>query len=248
MTEEQKTQQVGELKLPSVQQLLEAGVHFGHRTSKWNPKMDQYIFGARNNVHIFDLEKSLKKLEEAIIFLQGVVAKGGTIIFVGTKPAAKKIIMESAQALNQPHVAGRWLGGTLTNFKTISKRLSHFREMEEQSSNGAWIEFIKKERLMLQRELDKLRDQLEGIKNLMKLPDAIFVADVKNDNLAIREAKRVGVPVVAICDTSVDPSMIDYVIPANDDASSALKLIMDTVVENLKDVKPVKLAEEKMEK
>lgn len=255
MTEEQKTQtearldvspaRQGELKLPSAEQLLEAGVHFGHKTSRWHPKMEPYIFGVRNDVHIFDLEKTLKKLEEAIIFMQSVLARSGSILFVGTKPAAKSIVREAAQELNLPYVSGRWLGGTLTNFKTISKRLQYLKNLEEEEKSGAWEKYVKKEKLQLQKKMAKLNEQLAGIRNLIRLPDAIFVADVKVDNIAVREAKRTGIPVVAICDTNVDPSAIDYPIPANDDATPALKIIMDTVVKNLKDVKPAEIKEEK---
>ncbi len=249
MTDEQKTQtqvridapssiQV-ELKLPSAQELLDAGVHFGHKTSRWHPKMKQYIFTAKGTSHVFDLEKTVKKLEEALIFMRSLVARGGTILFVGTKPAAKKVVREAALALNAPYVTERWLGGTLTNFKTITKRLQYWRELSEGKASGAWEKYTKKERLQFQKQMDKLEKQLGGIKNLFKLPDTIFVVDIKTEELAVREAKKVGTPVVAICDTNVDPSSINYVIPANDDASSSLKKILEIVVENLKDLKLV---------
>lgn len=248
MVEEQKTQTEGELKLPSAQELLEAGVHFGHKTSRWHPKMEQYIFTTKTDVHIFDLEKTLKKFAEAINFMKGIKAKGGLIVFVGTKPVSKKFIKDTAQTLELPYATERWLGGTLTNFKTITKRLQYYRDLAEQQATGGWDKYIKKERVQLQKKLTKLEKQLEGIKNLARLPDALFVADVKVDNLAVREAKKMRIPVIAICDTNIDPSLIDYPIPANDDASSSIKILMEAIVNNLKDVKPAVIVAEKKEK
>lgn len=245
MNEEKSKEQV---KLPTAQELLEAGVHFGHKTSRWHPKMEQYIFGIRNDVHIFDLEKTLAKIEQAIIFMKGVLARGGWILFVGTKPAAKSIVKEAAKELEMPYVFERWLGGTLTNFKTVIKRLQYLKSLEEEEKTGVWEKYVKKEKLQLQKKMAKLNKQLEGIKNLIRLPEAVFAADVKVDNIALREAKRVGIPVVAICDTNVDPSLVDYVIPANDDATPALKIIINAIVQNLKGVKPAEVKTEKQEK
>mgnify|MGYP001608250251 FL=1 len=227
-----------EVKLPSAQDLLEAGVHFGHKTSKWHPRMKPYIFSSRNGVHIFDLEKTLQKMGEAMVFLKGVAEKGGIVLFVGTKPAAKTIVKETAQALGMHYVSERWLGGTLSNLKTISKRLDYFRKLEDEQKTGGWDKYVKKERTKLEKKLKKLQGQLEGIRNLMKIPEALFAVDVKTENLAIKEAKRVKIPVVAICDTANDPSLIDYIIPANDDANSSMKIILETVAENLKNAKP----------
>lgn len=221
------------INLPSAQELLEAGAHFGHRVSAWHPKMEPHIFGARNGIHIFDLEKTVKKLGEAIVFLRDILSRNGVILFVGTKPSAKKVVKEIAQKLNMPYVDGRWLGGTLTNFKTISKRLDYYRTLEQESKTDAWEKYTKKERLQLQRKLEKLDKQFSGIKSLMKPPQAVWASDVKADNIAIREAKKIGIPVVAITDTNMDPAMIDYIIPANDDATSALRKIMEIVAENL---------------
>jgi len=248
MAEQQKTQKEEELKFPSAQELLEAGVHFGHKTSRWHPKMEQYIFTTKSDIHIFDLEKTLNKLAEALNFMKSVTAKGGMIVFVGTKPVTKKFIKETAQILNMPYATERWLGGTLTNFKTITKRLQYYRELTEQKAAGGWEKYIKKERVQLQKKLTKLEKQLEGIKSLARMPDALFAADVKADNLAVREAKKMRIPVIAICDTNADPSVIDYVIPANDDASSSLKILMETIVNNLKDIKPVAAIAEKKNK
>ncbi len=239
MPEEKISIQSIEIKLPSAQELVEAGVHFGHKTSRWHPKMEQYIFGSRNGIHIFDIAKTIKKMEEALLFMGRVLANGGVILFVGTKPAAKAIVREAAKELNMPFVVDRWLGGTMTNFKTISKRIQYLKELEEQQKTGQWDKFIKKERLVLQRKMDKLQGQLAGIRNLIKLPEAIFVSDVKLDNIAVREAKIMKIPVVAICDTSTNPAMVDFVIPANDDATSSLKILLATITENLKGVKPM---------
>jgi len=249
MTDEQKTQLPGELKLPSAEELLAAGVHFGHKTSRWHPKMEQFIFADKTSIHIFDLEKTSKNLAEALNFMKGILAKGGIIVFIGTKPISKKYIKDTAQNLGMPYATERWLGGTLTNFKTITKRLQYYKDLTEQQASGGWDKYIKKERVQLQKKLTKLQGQLEGIKNLARLPDALFVADVKTDILAVREAKKTKIPVIAICDTNVDPSLIDYVIPANDDASSSIKILMETIVSNLKDIKPnpsVALAEKNM--
>lgn len=246
MIDEKKT--TIEVKLSSAGELVEAGVHFGHKTSSWNPKMEKYIFGTRNGVHVFDVEKTLKKMEDAILFMGRTVANGGVIIFVGIKPSAKAIIKEAAKELNMPYVSDRWLGGTLTNYKTISKRIQYLKELEYQSTSGGWDKFTKKERLLLQRKMEKLQSQLAGIRDLNKLPEAMFVADVKVDNIAVREAKKIKIPVIAICDTNMNPELINYIIPANDDASSSLKIIMANIVSNLKNVKPVVKLTEKKEK
>ncbi|HRY52457.1 MAG TPA: 30S ribosomal protein S2 [Candidatus Portnoybacteria bacterium] len=244
MTEEKSS--IIEIKLPSAEALVEAGVHFGHKTSSWNPKMAPYIFGSRNSIHVFDIEKTLKKMEEALVFMARVMANGGKVLFVGTKPAAKALITSSASELNMPFVANRWLGGTLTNYKTISKRIQYLKELEEQKKNDQWEKFTKKERLMLQRKMEKLQGQLAGIRELNKLPEAVFITDVKVDNIALREAKICNIPVIAICDTNMNPVGIDYLIPANDDATSSLKILMSTLTDNLKSVKPiVRVAESK---
>lgn len=242
MTEEKST--IIDVKLPSAEQLVEAGAHFGHKTSSWNPKMAPYIFGPRNGVHIFDVEKTLKKMSEALFFMARVLANNGKVLFVGTKPAAKALIASSANELNLPYVANRWLGGTLTNFKTISKRIQYLKELEEQKKTGQWDKFTKKERLMLQRKMEKLQGQLAGIRDLNKLPEAVFITDVKVDNIAMREAKITKIPVIAICDTNMNPVGIDYIILANDDATASLKILLATITDNLKNVKPmVKVAE-----
>ncbi|MBI4708706.1 MAG: 30S ribosomal protein S2 [Candidatus Portnoybacteria bacterium] len=239
MTEEKQEPQKIDFKLPSVEELVGAGAHFGHRTSRWNPKMKPYIFGVRHAVHIIDADKSLAKLEEAVNFISEIASKGGTILFVGTKPTVKKIIQEGAQNCGMPYVIGRWLGGTLTNFKTIGKRIEYFRNLETQIAQDELQKYTKKERLAFQKELESLKTNLEGIKNLTRLPEAIFVADIKEDNLVVREARRVGISVVGICDTNTDPTLVDYPIPANDDASSSVRIILDAIVGAIKQAKEI---------
>jgi len=237
MTEKTSADIKKDVILPSAQELLEAGVHFGHKTSRWHPKMEQYIFSSRNSIHLFDLEKTLKKLEEAINFLTRVASHGGLIVFVGTKPAARAIIKSAALEIGTPFVSDRWIGGTLTNFKTINKRIQYLTSLEEQQRTGQWDKFTKKEQLQLRRKMEKLQLRFQGVRNLNKLPEALFATDVKADNIAIKEAKKIKIPVVAICDTNMDPGLIDYVIPANDDASSSLKIIVETITVNLKNAK-----------
>jgi len=223
-----------EVKVPAVEQLLEAGVHFGHKTSKWNPKMKAYIFGNKNAVHIIDLEKTVAKLKEAAEFAAQIAQKSGLILFVGTKPAVKKIVREAAEASSMPHVARRWLGGTLTNFKTIGKRLEYFRDLENKMATGELKKYTKKEQLGFARKLEELEKSFGGIKNLLKRPEAIFVADLKENRLAVNEAKKTGVKIIAITDTNTDPSAIDFPIPANDDAVSSVRIIVNTIAEAIK--------------
>lgn len=244
MTEEKQVQQDESavrkeinVKIPSAEELLGAGVHFGHKTSRWNPKMKPYIFGARNGVHILDLEKTLAKLKEAAEFAAQTAQKGGVIVFVGTKPVAKKIVKEAAQNCGMPYVTGRWLGGTLTNFKTIGKRLEYFRDLERQMAEGELKKYTKKEQLGFARKLAELEKNFGGIKNMTKLPEAIFISDIKEDRLVVDEAKKAGVKIIAICDTNTNSEMIDWPIPGNDDAVSAVKIVVDTIGEAIKTAK-----------
>ncbi len=236
-----------EILLPAIQELVAAGVHTGHRTSKWHPKMAPYIFSSRHGTHVFDLEKTLEKLSEALVFLSRVVANDGVILFVGTKPAARAIVREAAQALGMPYVVDRWLGGTLTNFKTIAKRIQYLKNLEEQEQTGQWEKYTKKERLELRREKEKLQKRLVGIRALAKLPEVVLATDIKMDEIAIREARKTKVPVISLCDTNMDPTAVDYLIPANDDASASLKIIFDSIVKNLKNKRPVKTADNSVE-
>ncbi len=219
----------------SMKQLLEAGVHFGHQTRRWNPKMAEYIFTERNGIYIIDLQKTVKKIDEAYYFLVDVARSGGSVLFVGTKKQAKDSIVEEAQRCGQYYVNNRWLGGMLTNFKTIQKRVEKLNKLNEMEEKGIFERLPKKEVIKLKGERDKLEKNLGGIKGINGLPAAIFVVDPRVEKNAVMEAKKLGIPVVAIVDTNCDPDEVDYVIPGNDDAIRAVKLIAakmaDAVIE-----------------
>lgn len=220
--------------IPSLEEMLKAGVHFGHRTSRKNPRMDQYIFTSRNNVHVIDLEKTQEKLKQALEFIQKIKKNKEVILFVGTKIAVKEITEKTAQEVKMPYVTERWIGGTLTNFTVISKRLEHFRDLEKKRETGELKKYTKKEQHDFSIELQKLDRQFGGIKEVTKLPDALFIVDTHKEKLAVKEARMKNIPVVGLCDTNADPSIIDYPIPSNDDAISSLKLILGTIVKVLK--------------
>src|ERR1700716_4317287 len=213
----------------SMRQLLEAGVHFGHQSHRWNPKMGQYIFGPRNNIHIVDLAQSVPMLHRALQAVSDTVAKGGRILFVGTKRQAQDGVAEAAKRSAQYFVNSRWLGGTLTNWKTISGSIKRLRHLDEVLNSGDANAYTKKERLTLQRERDKLDRSLGGIKDMGGLPDLIFVIDTNKEDIAIQEAQRLNIPVAAIVDTNSDPKGITYIVPGNDDASRAVSLYCDLV-------------------
>jgi small subunit ribosomal protein S2 len=213
----------------TMRQLLEAGVHFGHQAHRWNPKMAPYIFGVRNNIHIIDLAQSVPMLHQALQAVSDTVAKGGRILFVGTKRQAQDSIADAAKRCAQYYVNSRWLGGTLTNWKTISQSINRLRKLDEMLASGEAQAYTKKERLTLQRERDKLNRALGGIKEMGGLPDLLFVIDTNKEDIAIKEAQRLGVPVAAVVDTNCDPEGITYVVPGNDDASRALNLYCDLV-------------------
>ncbi len=208
----------------SMRQMLEAGVHFGHQTRYWNPKMGPYIFGHRNKIHIIDLEKTLPLYIEAMNYLGSLTANGGRILFVGTKRAARDTIKEEAERCKMPYVNHRWLGGMLTNFKTIKQRVRRLKELEAMFEDGTVERFNKKEALGYRREMEKLDRSLGGIKNMEGLPDVLYVIDVGHEDIAVAEARKLGIPVVGVVDTNNDPSHIDYVIPGNDDAIRAIQL------------------------
>jgi small subunit ribosomal protein S2 len=208
---------------------LEAGVHFGHQAHRWNPKMQSYIFGARNNIHIVDLAQTVPMLHRALQVVSDTVAKGGRILFVGTKRQAQDPIADAAKRCAQYYVNSRWLGGTLTNWKTISQSISRLRKLEEMLASGEAQAYTKKERLTLQRERDKLDRALGGIKDMGGLPDLLFVIDTNKEDIAIKEARRLNVPVAAVVDTNCNPEGINYVVPGNDDASRAISLYCDLV-------------------
>ena len=213
----------------SMKQLLEAGVHFGHQTRRWNPKMAPYIFMERNGIYIIDLQKTVKKLEESYLFVRDVVADGGEILFIGTKKQAQDSIKEEAVRAGAHFVNARWLGGMLTNFKTIRRRVDRLAQLRKMEEDGTFELLPKKEVIKLTHEIEKLEKFLGGIKEMKKLPGALFIVDPRKERIAVAEAKNLGIPVVAIVDTNCDPDEIDYVIPGNDDAIRAVKLLAGTV-------------------
>ena len=220
-----------------MRQLLEAGVHFGHQAKRWNPKMKQYIFGERNGIYIIDLQKTQRMFREAIAFVTGQIAedKGRTVLFVGTKRQAQDAIREEAEKCGQYYVNQRWLGGLLTNFQTVQKSIKRLKDLEAMQTDGRYEKLTKKERIKLDRERESLNKNLSGIKSMSRLPDVVFIIDVKKEEIAVAEANRLGIPIVAVVDTNCSPDGIDYVIPGNDDALRAVRLfasrISDAIVE-----------------
>ena len=215
----------------TMKQLLEAGVHFGHQTRRWNPKMAEYIFTERNGIYIIDLQKTVKKVEEAYMFVRNVVMDRGTILFVGTKKQAQEAVREEAEKAEMFYVNVRWLGGMLTNFKTIKKSIQKLNNLEKMAEDGTFDLLPKKEVAALQKEMNDLEKNLGGIKNMKSLPSCMFVVDPKKEKNAVDEARKLGIPVVAIVDTNCDPDEIDYVIPGNDDAIRAIKLLSSVMAE-----------------
>ncbi|MBQ4543968.1 MAG: 30S ribosomal protein S2 [Oscillospiraceae bacterium] len=212
-----------------MKQLLEAGVHFGHQTRRWNPKMAPYIFTERNGIYIIDLQKTVKKLEEAYFFARDIAAEGKSILFVGTKKQAQEAIKEEAERVGMYYVNARWLGGMLTNFKTMRRRIDRLNQLKKMQEDGTFDLLLKKEVIKLQAEIAKLEKYLGGVKEMNKLPGAMFIVDPRKERNAIAEARRLGIPVIAIVDTNCDPEEVDYVIPGNDDAIRAIKLISQTI-------------------
>src|ERR1700746_1303172 len=231
------TSQGGCLANITMKELLEAGVHFGHQTKRWNPKMKEYIFGERNGIYIIDLQKTLKMFTEASKFVADLTAAGKTILFVGTKRQAQDAIAEEAGRANSFYINQRWLGGLLTNWVTVQKSVKRLKELDEMATDGRYELLPKKEVIKLERERKHLQANLAGIKNMSRLPDAIFVIDSNKEQIAVREARKLGIPVVAVVDTNCDPSEVDYVIPGNDDALRAIRLfaskISDSIVEGV---------------
>ena len=209
----------------SMKQLLEAGVHFGHQTRRWNPKMAPYIFTERNGIYIIDLQKTVRKVEDAYNFVRSLSQDGKTMLFVGTKKQAQEAVRDEALRCNMFYVNERWLGGMLTNFQTIQRRVARLRYLEDMDANDGFAGLHKKEILQLRHEMERLQKFLGGIKNMNKLPGALFVIDPRKEEIAVQEARKLGIPVVGIVDTNCDPDLIDYVIPANDDAIRAVKLL-----------------------
>lgn len=213
----------------TMKQLLEAGVHFGHQSSQWNPAMKEYIYGSRNGIHIIDLQKTLKSFLKAYDFIKEIVSDGGEILFVGTKKQAQEIIGEEALKCDMPFVNSRWLGGTLTNFNTIRSRVDYLIQLKKLKDDGEMDNLPKKEQITLNREMEKLEYLLNGILNMKKMPTAMFVVDTRKEEIAIKEAKKIGIPIVGIVDTNSNPSDADYVIPSNDDAIRAVKLCVEKI-------------------
>ncbi|MFC5401967.1 30S ribosomal protein S2 [Cohnella soli] len=220
----------------SMKQLLEAGVHFGHQTRRWNPKMDKYIFTERNGIYIIDLQKTVKKVDEAYNFVRQLAENGGTMLFVGTKKQAQDSVKEEAERSGQYFINQRWLGGTLTNFSTIQKRTDRLHQLDKWENDGTFEVLPKKEVIILRKEKERLEKFLGGIKNMRRLPDALFIIDPRKERIAVAEARKLGIPIVGIVDTNCDPDEIDYVIPGNDDAIRAVKLLTakmaDAIVES----------------
>lgn len=219
------------MSIISMKQLLEAGVHFGHQTRRWNPKMKPYIFTERNGIYIIDLQKTVKKIEEAYEFVRQLAADGGNVLFVGTKKQAQDSVQEEATRSGMFYVNQRWLGGTLTNFKTIRKRINRLNEIEKMEEDGTFDVLPKKETINLIREKERLLKFLGGIRDMDKLPDAVFVIDPRKENIAVAEARKLNIPIVGIVDTNCDPDEIDYIIPANDDAIRAVRLLTSTIAD-----------------
>ena len=215
----------------SMKALLESGVHFGHRTNKWNPKMRPYIFTERNGIHILDLQQTVKLLDEAYEKVRDCVAIGGTILFVGTKRQAQETIQDEAERCGMPYVNQRWLGGTLTNWSTIQQRIVELNRLEKMVESGEINQLTKKEGLLIQREINRLQTRLSGIRNMKRLPDMLFIVDLEREATAAHEANIKGIPIVAMVDTNCDPTLVDYVIPSNDDAIRAIKLIVGQIAD-----------------
>lgn len=221
--------EVAIMSVISMKQLLEAGVHFGHQTRRWNPKMAEYIFTERNGIYIIDLQKTVKKVEEAYNFAKEVAENGGEILFVGTKKQAQEAVEQEAKRAGMYFVSQRWLGGMLTNFSTIRTRIDRLRELEQMEADGTFALLPKKEVIKLKHEIERLEKFLGGIKHMEKLPSALFVVDPRKERIAVQEAKILGIPVIGIADTNCDPDDLDYVVPGNDDAIRAVKLIASTI-------------------
>jgi len=221
----------------NTEEMIKAGVVLGHKTSKTHPKMKQYILGTKNNIHIIDVQKSAKKLEEALQFIEKIVSENKVILFVGTKIHIKNLVKEIASDLNFPYINERWLGGTFTNFETIKKRINYFKEIKNKINSEELLKYTKKEQAKIHKELKQLETKFGGMENLVNLPDAVFICDMKRDILTAREARRKKIPIIAIVDTNINPDLVDYPIPANDDAITSVKYILEKVKEVIAKVK-----------
>jgi len=221
--------------IPSLLEMLKSGAHFGHSRSKWHPKMEPYIFTTRSGVHIINLEKTAEELAKALEFVKKTVANNGKILFVGTKKQAQPIVKKYAEEVKMPYIVSRWMGGTLTNFAVINKLVERMKKMRSEKETGGWQKYTKKEQIKLQRELDQLNEMAGGMVDLVKKPEALFIVDIKKERTALREANKVNLPVVALCDTNVDPTGIKYIIPANDDATKTIEMVAKLIAEAVKE-------------
>mgnify|MGYP001578485461 CR=1 FL=1 len=226
------------MQYPTIEELLDAGVHFGHLSSRWNPRMEPYIFTTRNRIHVINLEKTLEKLKVALDFIRELVSRGGTVLFVGTKRQAKEEVKKAAESCGMPYVAIRWLGGTFTNFKTIQKTIKKLENLHRlRDAEDFGMKYTKKERLLIEREIQKLENLFQGIKTLKRLPEAIFVVDVNHDKIAVKEAHATGIPVIGLVDSNSDPAEVNFPIPSNDDAIKAIALMLNLVAQTVSEGK-----------
>ncbi len=220
---------------PTLLEMLKAGVHFGHQVSRWHPKMEPYIFGTKNGIHIINLERTLEELEKTYATVKKMASEGKTILFVGTKRQARDITREAAEKAGMPYLTERWIGGLITNFEECKRRLKKYRSLKEQVATGEIEKYIKKEQVMLKKQLEKMDKYLVGLSSLERIPDALYITDMRIEKTAVTEARAVGVPVIGVCDTNVDPSKATCVIPANDDAVNAIRLMASIVVDAIKE-------------
>lgn len=223
--------------LPSLEELLKKGVHFGHKTSKRHPKMIPFIFSKRNGVHVIDLEKTVEKLDEALNFVSKTVEKGGMILFIGSKKQAKEVVKAAADSCQMPYIIGRWLGGTFTNFDNIVSLTRKLESLEKGKEDGTWERYTKKEQVNMTKQMSKLQETVGGIKMMKRLPQAVFVVDIKKEKTAVAEANKMHIPIIALTDTNVNPELVQYAIPANDDAVKSIEVISDLVAETVKTAK-----------
>jgi small subunit ribosomal protein S2 len=223
--------------IPTLEEMLKAGMHFGHRTNRWHPKMRDFIFTTKNGIYIIDLKKSQQKLVEALEFMAKLVSEGKHILFVGTKNQVSGPMKKMAEDISQPYITGKWLGGYLTNFPVVKKSVKKYLDLVEKKESGRLEKYTKKERLEFDREINKLRERVGGLTSLNKLPDALFIWDIKEEETAVKEAIQKNIPIIAICDTNVNPELANYPIPANDDATKTIALVLDSIKKTLSSVK-----------
>lgn len=232
--------------IPSLEEMLKAGMHFGHQVQRWHPKMEPYIFTERGGIHIINLEETQRLLKEALEHIKGIVSRGGLVLFVGVKRQAQEAVAKEATRSGMPYVSGRWLGGTLTNFGEVKKLIRRLKTLREQNERGELKKYTKKEQLWFAREIEELTAKVGGIESLERMPEAVFVLDMHSDKIAVREAVTMKVPVIAVCDTNINPDNVDFIIPANDDASKSVtmitRLIADAVIEGRKVFETAKMA------